>query len=113
MVTYSTNFGNGSGSVERIYAEHGVMDLLPWGAPTVAGDGAIRKGKLGEQEPVKPLEHDDHVLDWLKCIRSRGTPNADIEAGYQHAVAVIMGMKAFDKGRRILFDPDKRTFAEG
>ncbi len=112
MVTYSTNFGNSSGNVERLYAEHGIMDLLPWGAPTVAGDGAIRKGKLGKAEPVKPVPHDDHVLDWLKCIRSRGTPNADIEAGYQHAVAVVMAMKAFDTGRRIRYDAEKRTFSE-
>ena len=113
MVTYSTNFGNSSGSVERLYAEHGIMDLVPWGAPTVAGDGAITKGKLGKREPVTPVPHDDHVLDWLKCIRSRGTPNADIEAGYQHAVAVVMAMTAFDAGRRILYDADKRTFTEG
>ena len=113
MVTYSTNFGNASGSVERLYAEHGVMDLLPWGAPTVSGDGAIKKGKLGKAEPVEPVARDEHVLDWLKCLRSRGTPNADIEAGYQHAVAVVMAMRAFDSGRRILYDADRRELKEG
>jgi len=113
MATYSTNFGNSSGSVERIYAEHGVMDLLPWQAPTVSGDGAPTKGKLGKSEPVKPVARDEHVLDWLKCIRSRGTPNASIDAGCQHAVAVVMAMKAFDTGRRQIYDPKKRELREG
>jgi len=113
MVTYSTNFGNGSGSVERIYAEHGVMDLLPWGKPTVSGAGAIRKGKLGKVEPVAPVERPDHFLDWLQCIRNRKQPNASIDAGYQHAVPVIMAMKAYDTGRRIVYDAAKREFHEG
>ena len=112
LVSYSTNFGNSAGSVERIYAEHGILDLLPWGAPTVAGDGAIKKGKLGKREPVKPVARDEHVLDWLKCIRSRGTPNASIDAGYQHALAVIMAMRAFDTGRRVDYDAKRREFAE-
>jgi hypothetical protein len=59
------------------------------------------------------VSHDDHVLDWLKSIRSRQQPNADIEAGYQHAVAVIMAMDAFDAGRRIVYDPERREFKEG
>ena len=112
LVSYSTNFGNSAGSVERIYAEHGIMDLLPWNAPSVAGDGAIKKGKLGKQEPVKPVARDEHVLDWLKCIRSRGTPNASIDAGYQHAVAVVMAMRAFDTGRRQIYDPEKRELRD-
>jgi len=113
MATYSTNFGNASGSVERLYGTHGVMDLLPWGAPSVGGDGAVEKGKLGKKQPVPPVERDEHVLDWLKCIRSRNTPNASIDAGYQHAVAVVMAMKAFDTGRRIVYDAEKREFREG
>jgi hypothetical protein len=36
-----------------------------------------------------------------------------MEAGYQHAVAVIMAMKAYDTGRRQVFDPEKREIREG
>jgi predicted dehydrogenase len=113
MVSYSTNFGNGSGNVERLYAEHGVMDLLPWGKPTVGGDGAIKKGTLGKTEAVEHVPMPDHFLDWLQCLRTRKQPNAPIEAGYQHAVAVIMAMKAYDTGTRQVFDPEKRELHEG
>ncbi len=55
----------------------------------------------------------DHLVDWLHAS-VRGRPrNAPMEAGYQHAVAVIMAMKAYDTGRRQVFDPEKREIREG
>ena len=55
----------------------------------------------------------DHVQDWLQCIRSGGTPNASMDAGYQHAVAVVLAMRAFDANRRMIFDAEKREIREG
>jgi len=46
-------------------------------------------------------------------MRTRKTPNAPIDAGYQHAVAVIMAMKAFDTGKRQVYDVKKREIREG
>jgi hypothetical protein len=63
--------------------------------------------------PVEPIEGPDHFLDWLQCIRTRGTPNASIEAGYQHAVAVIMAVRASDTGRRQLYDATQHLIHEG
>ena len=57
---------------------------------------------------VEPVEGPDHFLDWLQCMRNGRTPNASIDAGYQHAVAVIMAMKAYDTGRRQVYDAEKR-----
>ena len=113
LVEYSTNFGNGSGSTLSILGNEGMMNLVRWDAPTVSGAGAGRKGKLDREGPVPPVPHDDHFLDWLKCLRSRGVPNASIDAGYQHAVAVIMAMRAFDTGRRQVYDPAAREIREG
>ncbi|MBC8874030.1 MAG: hypothetical protein H8E44_31720 [Planctomycetes bacterium] len=39
--------------------------------------------------------------------------NASIDAGYQHAVAVIMAMTACDTGRRQIYDHEKREIREG
>ena len=47
------------------------------------------------------------------CMRNGQTPHAPIEAGYQHAVAVIMAMKAFDTGKRHVYDDEKRGIREG
>jgi len=113
MVSYSTNFGNASGSRLCFYGDEGVLNLTPWTKPTVSSAGAGKKGKLGKEAPVEPIETPDHFLNWLQCLRDRKTPNASIDVGYQHAVAVIMAMIAFDTGRRQIYDHKKREIREG
>jgi hypothetical protein len=45
-----------------------------------------------------------NVRNWMECVRSRKTPNAHIEAGYSHSVALCMTIAAIQTGRRITFD---------
>src|ERR1700748_3413811 len=45
-----------------------------------------------------------HVRNWMECVRSRKTPNAPIEAGFHHAIAVIMANAAYRTGQRVTFD---------
>jgi hypothetical protein len=59
------------------------------------------------------MESDPHMLNWLKCLRSRQQPNAPIEAGYSHSVAVILSDEALIRGRRMVYDPAKRAIKEG
>ncbi|MFH1921381.1 MAG: Gfo/Idh/MocA family oxidoreductase [Planctomycetota bacterium] len=114
MVSYSTNFGNGSGSVMKIYGDQGTMDLTNWRAPTFSNAGAINPSKLTKEEkPVAPVETPDHFLDWLQCLRSRKVCNAPIEAGYDHCVPALMAMRAFDTGVRQVYDAEKREFRDG
>lgn len=114
MVSYSTNFGNGSGSVMKIYGDQGTIDLTSWQKPTYSGAGAIKPTKLPRTDtPVKPVEIPDHFLNWLQCLRTRNTTNAPIEAGYYHSVPVIMGTRAMDTGKRQIYDAAKREIREG
>ena len=53
-----------------------------------------------------------HMRNWMECVRSRKTPNADISAGYSHSIAVIMAITAMHSGRRIQFDPPTHTMTE-
>jgi hypothetical protein len=108
MVSFTTNCGNSSGNCMRICGDQGTMDLQNWMAPTFSNVGGGRQGKLGKETPVKPIDGPDHFLDWLQCLRSRKPCRAPIDAGYQHGVAVILAMQAFDAGRRMVFDPQKR-----
>ena len=113
-VHYSTNFGNGSGNSFNIYGNQGVMDLQDWSNIYVSGEGVFGETKL----PKEPMRIDDvpcpdHIENWAQCLRDRKTPNADIEAGYQHAVAVIMAMQAADTGKRQVYDAEKRVIVEG
>jgi len=113
-VTYSTNFGNSSDSGFRISGDQGIIDIPNWNAPVLTAEGGSRnRGVIRGKKPVKPVERPEHFLDWLQCIRTRKTPNASIEAGYQHAVAVIMAMRAYDTGRRQIYDAKKREIREG
>jgi predicted dehydrogenase len=109
MVSYSTNFGNGSGRSFKFFGDAAVLDCLDWGKPVLTSEGInTAKGESFDPEPVEPVDGPDHYQNWLQCLRSRETPNASIDAGYQHAVAVIMAMKSFDTGRRQLYDAEKR-----
>lgn len=114
MVSYSTNFGNGSGNSFKIFGDVGVMDMVNWNAPVLTAEGAPkRKGEIRGKEPVKEVPTPEHFLNWIECMRTRKTPNASIEAGYQHAVASIMAVQAYDTGRRTIYDPAKREIREG
>ena len=113
MVSFTTNCGNSSGNCMRICGDQGTMDLKNWMAPTISNVGGGRQGKLGKETPVKPIDGPDHFLDWLQCLRSRKLCRAPIDAGYQHGVAVILAMQAFDAGRRMVFDPQKREIHAG
>jgi len=114
MVEYSTNFGNGSGSTFKMFGNQGVMDLQDWSNPFVTADGVRQPdGRIKEKTMVEPIDRPDHVLDWLQCIRTRETPNASIDAGYQHAVAALMAVRAYDTGKRQIYDQEKREIREG
>jgi hypothetical protein len=53
------------------------------------------------------------MRNWMECLRSRKQPNADIEAGYSHAVAVSVAARALHSGRRVEFDPKRQRLASG
>ena len=114
LVAYSTNFGNGGDNAFRMQGDQGTLDILHWNLPVLTAEGGSKKkGLIRGKKPVAPIQRPDHFLDWLQCLRSRKTPNASIDAGYQHAVAVVMAMRAYDTGRRQVYDAAKREIREG
>jgi hypothetical protein len=40
----------------------------------------------------------------MECVRSRKTPNAPIEAGYSHSIALCMNVAAIQTGQKVTFD---------
>ena len=114
VVTSSNNFGNSGGNTRKFYGDKGVLKVDNWNAPAYSAEGGPKRdGKIRGQVAVTPIERPDHFLNWLQCVRSGETPHASIDAGYQHAVAVVMAMKAFDTGRRQIYDVQKREIREG
>jgi predicted dehydrogenase len=109
MVSYSTHFGNGSGNSFKFFGDAAVLDCQNWNQPVLTSDGInAEKGETFDKEDVAPVERADHFLDWLQCLRSRETTNASLDAGYQHAVAVLLAMRACNTGQRQIYDAEKR-----
>jgi predicted dehydrogenase len=134
MLTYSTRLGNALPRPEVVFhGTKGTFDTESW---TARGDGG-GAGKLSRPivvpavadmasaAPVQTgntvasamndprVSGDDHVLNWLQCIRSRATPNAPVEIGYAHTLASIMCYESWVSGRRQKFDAATRTVRPG
>ena len=110
LVSSSNNLGNGFGSGRKFYGDKGVLKADNWTTPTYSAEGAPRRdGSIRGENPVPPVERPDHFLDWLQCLRSGGTPHAPIEAGYQHAVAVLMAKESYETGRKTIYDHQQRV----
>jgi len=110
LMNWGMGLGNATGSHWTINGTKATLDAEKW---TITND--IPTGEKGKAEPrkIKPEPGDNHVGNWLDCIRSRKRPNADIEAGHQHAVATIMAAAAHETGRRQVYDPRTRRIQAG
>ncbi|MBM3737698.1 MAG: Gfo/Idh/MocA family oxidoreductase [Acidobacteria bacterium] len=113
LVRYSTAFGTSAGNYLKFFGSKGTMDASNWsGRPfEVSGRGA--EEPLPEGTAIPEVESDPHMLNWLKCLRTRQQPNAPIEAGYSHSVAVILSDEAMIRGRRLVYDSTRRAIREG
>ena len=114
MVHYSSNLGNGSGNTFKMFGDVGTLDMVNWNAPVLTAEGGSKnKGAIRGTKAVEGVERPEHFLDWLQCLRTRKTCNAPIEAGYQHAVGCLMAVRAYDSGKRQVYDTEKREIREG
>ncbi len=100
LFSWCMSLTNAAGTHFTIHGLNGTLDME---RATYSGDGAeggtgIEAGKL-EAPP-----DENHMANWLDCIRSRKQPNADILFGHQHSVATIMAAEALESGRRMRYD---------
>lgn len=64
--------------------------------------GAIEKtyGPL----PFISDSNPSHMRNWLECLRSRKQPNATVDDGFAHSVAVIMAARAQREGKKLYWN---------
>ena len=129
QVVYSSRMTNEAGEVKELYYSNGgTLDL---DKKTVSPEGGLSKqyaDEMGLQPNLLPRislldsapkiatsadtggdpDTSANVRNWMECVRSRETPNANIEAGYQHSVALCMTVAAIQTGRRVTFDDTKQ-----
>lgn len=113
QVSYCTNTGCGSGSYTRVIGSKGMIDMTNWSKPFITGAGSGHPDAVREQRDIEPVDHDSHMLDWLKCIRAHKQPNANIDAGFSHAVTAIMADLSLLQGQRLVYDPSRREIRPG
>jgi predicted dehydrogenase len=109
IVTSSNNFANSAGNTRKFYGDRGTLSVDNWNAPSYSAEGGPKRdGKIRGKVEVTPIAHPDHWLDWLQCMRNGKTPNASIDAGFQHAIAVLMAVISYDTGKRTTYDAKTR-----
>jgi len=123
-------------SVPKVFFRYGngvVMELVDecpdWENKKVPGFGGILKcekatlkidrGRIESNPDEIALDlmakrprglNDGHIRNWLDCIKSRQTPNADIEIGHRSATVCHLGNIARYLGRKLQWDPVKEQF---
>jgi predicted dehydrogenase len=134
QVVYSSRQTNQAGDVKELYFSNGGTINLDTGEVTPDGGLEERYSKAMDMPPnqLAPLSLADpsqktetaastgvdadtsnNVRNWMECVRSRKTPNADIEAGYRHSVALCMTIAALHTGQRVTFDDARQEVVVG
>jgi len=96
----------GSQATLKIDREH--LAVYPEGEKWVPGSQAP------EPEILVRSEHDgtlDHVKNFLDCVRSRKTPNASIQVGFEAARTSWIGNIALKRGAKVVWDAAKGKVA--
>ena len=127
QVVYSSRMTNSAGDVKELYYSNAGMLNLDTNEVTPTG-GLIERhaADMGmKASQLAPMKLEDaqrtetaantgadrattaNVRSWMECVRSRQKPNADIEAGYNHSVALCMTVAAMHTGRKVTFDDRK------
>jgi len=135
QVQYTSRFTNSAGGVKELYYSNGGMiDMDKQRVTPEGGLEARDAAEMGMQAnllPSFPLEEQAeaastgantgrdpetsaNVRNWMECVRSRKTPNASIEAGYHHSIALCMNVAAIQTGLKVTFnDKTQQVMAGG
>jgi predicted dehydrogenase len=132
QVVYTSRFSNSAGGVKEIYYSNGGM--LDLENNKVTSEGGLKgfeaapmglKANLLENFELpkntvataanmsRDIMTSAHMRNWMECIRSRKQTNAPVEAGYNHAIAVIMTNAAYRTGLRVTFDEKTQEVMAG
>jgi predicted dehydrogenase len=53
---------------------------------------------------------EDHLLDWIDCMRTRRRPICDVEIGASSVIVCHLGVIGYDLGRPLKWSPENRRF---
>lgn len=108
---------NQSACIEKYYGPNGCVDMSTGQVTNEGVEGATWKANPlpAPKETVVTSANTGgdkltraHMRNWMECVRARRNPNAPIEAGYSHAIALIMANASARMGAKATFDPERR-----
>ena len=120
VVTWQSTFSNRHYALgEHVLGSDGTIEHV-W------GESDMQKGEEGEHVRYYPEKvnrpqggvlagktpDQDHMGNWIDCVRSRKTPNAPVEIGYRSAIAVHMANLAYKHKQRVTLETAKSMALE-
>jgi predicted dehydrogenase len=110
VVTWQSTFSNRHYELgDRILGSDGTIEhhfeepIQYWPEKVNRPSGEAMKGKTPSQ---------NHMQNWIDCVRSRHVPNAPVELGYASAIAVHMANLSYKKKQRITLEEAKAFVPE-
>lgn len=132
QVQFTSRFSNSAGDTKELYYSNGGMINLD--TNEISDTGGLREREAAamglKANLLKPMKLEgekvatdantggdvltfNHIKNFMECVRSRKTPNAPIEAGYQHSIATMMSNAAYRTGLKVTFDPKAQEILVG
>ena len=99
--TFAMSLTNSGGNRNLWFGTRGTLDA---DALRITGDGSKDPDRIQQEIRIEGEPVESHMVNWLRCLRSRETPRADIQAGFSHTVAGSITAEALRTGRRVRFD---------
>jgi predicted dehydrogenase len=112
VVTWQSTFNNSRyGLGEHLLGSDGTIEHIAGATDMVSGksDETIRyypeKVNRPQGEGVTgQTPNQDHMANWIDCVRTRKTPNASVEIGYRSALAAHMANLSYRHKRRLTLE---------
>jgi predicted dehydrogenase len=123
QVQYTSRFTNSAGGVKELYYSNAGMIDMDKGTVTPTGGLTAKYAAEMHMQPnlLEPVtlggdkvstdadtkgdpQTSANMRNWMECVRSRKTPNASIEAGYSHSIALCMNVAAIQTGEKVTFN---------
>jgi predicted dehydrogenase len=138
--TYTTTFGNSYRSFTRIQGTDGTIDnyggegaslflmtreggrheadgvrstVPPTMGPASDKAEIVRVPGAPEANSTGPDDDDAvHLGHWLNAMRTRETPNANVDNGFSHSIACMMAARSYWTGKRVYWDAAREEIVE-
>ena len=120
VVTWQSTFSNSRyGLGEHILGSDGTIEHVAGATDMVTGRSQEFTRYFPEpvnrksgEAVTSQTKDQNHMANWIDCIRSRKTPNAPVELGYRSAVAAHMANMAYRQKQRVTLEMAKAATAK-